>query len=182
MRQGQSGNAVVIFTPPVKPSISNEASFHLFLSTREASVFVNELFQPLQEVSVYAMLPKHSFIGSHEAMLPVYEGNIRLLERTMKLNDINSDVQSYHRNIANMERSFAAEQNKTQDAIHAEKIIQREIMEVQGRIDEVQKRTNILLYEQLWPEWESAESIPTNGSRNKPNVKSFVCYHQFSDH
>jgi ribosome-associated toxin RatA of RatAB toxin-antitoxin module len=152
----------------------------------EASSYINELFQPLQEVTVYAMLPQ-PLNSAHEAILPVYEGNIRLLEMTMKLSDLNSDVQSYQRNIINMQRSLTEEENKTKDAIIAATVVQREITEIQQTLKEVQDKTNTILYEQsqaAWQKWESGESMEgsfANESKKKSKVHFFMDYFRWSN-
>ena len=167
----KAGTSVIIFAPPLGSSKSDEVHevvLHSFPTIHEASSYIAEIFQPSQELMAYVMIPKAPFNGEHERILPVYESNIRLLEMTMKLNDLKSDVQSYLRNIGNMKLSLEAEESKTQDFNASVVAIQREIDEMEEELTKEQERTNKLLSqssEGVWQEWENAESIGITGAK-----------------
>jgi hypothetical protein len=106
----------------------------------------------------------------------------------MKLSDVHSDVQSYQRNITNMQRSLAAEENKTNDAIVAVTATQREITDIQEKLEQVQNTTNAILYERsqraAWQNWEYGESMEgpsANESGKKSKVPFFMNYCRCSD-
>lgn len=141
-------NAVVVFSPPFSFLRSDKATLHLFATIKEASIFITNTFHTHEELALYSMHPKPPAESPYDAILSVYEGNLRLLERSMKLGDMHSDVNSEQRNISNMLRSLTAEENKTNDAAIATANLQSEIEEVQKELENVHELTNTLLYDQ----------------------------------
>ena len=144
----ENDNAVLIFSPPLGSVMGAKATLHPFPSIHDAATYISKTFRPIEELTAYHLIPNPPANNAYDAILPIYEGNLRLLEMTMRLGDMNSDVNSDQRNIANMSRSLVAEENKTNDAQMSAEALQLEIEEVERELKGVQDLTNALLYDQ----------------------------------
>ncbi|KIM32961.1 hypothetical protein M408DRAFT_189824 [Serendipita vermifera MAFF 305830] len=165
----ETDNVVIVFSPPLTSTSVDLATLRTFRTSEEASMYVADMFHSLKELHLLSMLPGPPARTAYDAILPIYEANLLLLERTMKLSDMNADVNTNERTIASTSRQLAAEENKTHDATTATIALQAEIETVQREIEKIQTSTNNLLYEQSQVAFLQGEGSgsPVNGKGSK---------------
>lgn len=146
----QADTPFIIFIPQTD---RQQAAFLYEPSITSAAAYVSDLFSSYENFQVAILSRKYQSLeeraDKNAALLPVYEGNLRLLEVEMTLEDFTSDIVRDQSAKAKTKRHLVAEETKLQNSLEARERLEDQIAELEEELKKIHGETDMMLQAQV---------------------------------